>query len=191
MKRREFIRLLGGAAATWPLAARAQQPDRVRRIGVLMNIAEDDPATKARVAAFRQGLEKREWSEGRNVHLDYRFTAARSERIPAFAKELVGLQPDVILAHSTVAAAGLQRETRAIPIVFVNVSDPIGSGFIANMARPGGNLTGVMHLEAGIIGKWLAMLKEIAPRLARAAVVGNRKAAALDYFMRSAQTTAP
>jgi putative ABC transport system substrate-binding protein len=191
MKRREFIALIGGVTAAWPLAASAQQSDRVRRIGVLMNIAEDDPATKARVAAFRQGLEKRGWSEDRNVHLDYRFAAVKAERIPAFAKELVGLQPDVILAQSTVAAAELQRETRAIPIVFVNVSDPIGAGFIANMARPGGNLTGVVHLEAGIIGKWLAMLKEIAPRLARAAVMGNRKAASLDYFMRSAQAVAP
>jgi putative ABC transport system substrate-binding protein len=190
MKRREFIIALGGAAA-WPLSARAQQTDRVRRIGVLMSFAKDDPATKTRVAAFRQGLERRGWSEGRNVHLDYRFTATKAERIPAFAKELVGLQPDVFLAQSTVAAAGLQRETRAIPIVFVNVSDPIGSGFIANMARPGGNLTGVLHLEAGIIGKWLAMLKEIAPRLARAAVMGNRKTAALDYFLRSAQAVAP
>jgi hypothetical protein len=112
MKRREFITLLGGAAA-WPLAARAQQPSGMRRIGVLMNIAEDDPATKARVAAFRQGLEKRGWSERRNVHLDYRFAAARAERIPAFAKELVGLRPDAILAHSTVVAAELQREPRA------------------------------------------------------------------------------
>ena len=137
---------------------------------MLMATAEDDPDTKARLAALRQGLERRGWSEGRNVQLDYRFTAARSERIPAFAKELVGLQPDVILAHSTGAAAGLQREGRTIPIVFVNVSDPIGVGFIASMARPGGNLTGVLHLEAGIIGKWLAMLKEIAPDLQRAAL---------------------
>ena len=163
----------------------------MRRIGVLMSLAEGDPETKARVAAYRQGLERRGWSEGRNVHIDYRFTASKAELIPSFAKELVGLQPDVILAQSTVAAAALQRETRAIPIVFVSVSDPVGSGFITNMARPGGNLTGVLHLEAGIIGKWLAMLKEIAPRLAHAAVMGNRKTASLDYFLRSAQTIAP
>jgi putative ABC transport system substrate-binding protein len=191
MRRRELITLLSGAAFAWPLAAHAQQPERTRRICVLMSLAEEDPETKARVAAFRQGLERRGWSEGRNVHIDYRFTATKAERIPAFAKELVGLQPDVILAQSTVAAAALQRETRAIPIVFVSVSDPVGAGFIANMGRPGGNLTGVLHLEGSVIGKWLAMLKEIAPRLARAAVMGNRKTASLDYFLRSAQAVAP
>jgi len=191
MRRRDFIKVMGGGAVAWPLAARAQQPERMRRIGVLMNFAQDDPVTKARVAAFRQGLEKRGWSESRNVHIDYRFTDSKAERIPAFAKELVGLQPDVILAQSSVATAALQQETRAIPIVFVNVSDPVGSGFIANLARPGGNLTGVLHLEAGIIGKWLTMLKEIAPRLAHVAVMGNRKTIPLDYFLRSAQTVAP
>ena len=189
MHRREFITLLGGTVA-WPLAAHAQG-ERMRRIGVLMNLAEDDPPTKARVAAFRQGLENRGWSDGRNVHFDYRFAASMAERIPAFAKELVGLQPDVILAQSTVATAALQKETHAIPIVFINVSDPIGFGFIANMARPGGNLTGVLHLEAGVIGKWLVMLKEIAPHLTHVAVMGNRKTASLDYFMRSAQAVAP
>ena len=137
MKRRDFIALLG-AAAGWPLAGYAQQPERMRRIGALINFAEDDLETKSRVAAFRQGLERRGWSEDRNVHVDYRFAAAKAERIPTFAKELVGLQPDVMLAQSTVAAAGLQRETRSIPIVFVNVSDPVGAGFIANMGRPGG-----------------------------------------------------
>ncbi len=157
MMRREFISLFGGAAAAWPLAARAQQGERMRRIGVLMGVSEDDPETKARVAAFQRGLERRGWLEGRNLHLDYRFTAARGERLPALAKELVALQPDLILAHSTGAAAALQRESRTIPIVFVNVSDPIGSGFVASLARPGGNLTGVLHLEASIVGKWLAM----------------------------------
>jgi putative tryptophan/tyrosine transport system substrate-binding protein len=191
MRRREFVTLLGGAAAGWPLAGYAQQSERTRRIGALINFVEDDPATKARVAAFRQGLERRGWSEGRNIHIDYRFTASTAERVPAFAKELVGLQPDVILAQSTVATAELQRETRAIPIVFVNVSDPVGSGFIANMGRPGGNLTGVLHLEAGVIGKWLTMLKEITPRLAHASIMGNRKTASLDYFVRSAQAVAP
>jgi putative tryptophan/tyrosine transport system substrate-binding protein len=183
MKRREFITLLGGAAAAWPLAARAQQGERMRRIGVLMGVSGDDPETKERIAAFRWGLERRGWLEGRNVHLDYRF--------PALAKELVALQPDVILAHSTGAAAELQRESRTIPIVFVNASDPIGSGFVASLARPGGNLTGVLHLEASIVGKWLAMLKEIAPRVTHAALMGNRKTATLDYFLQSAQAVAP
>jgi ABC-type uncharacterized transport system substrate-binding protein len=191
MKRREFIMLVGGAAAAWPLAARAQQPERMRRIGVLMNFVEDDPETKARLAAFRQGLGKRGWSEGSKVRLDYRFAAASAERYPALAKELVALQPDVILAHSTGVTAALQRESRAIPIVFVNVSDPIGSGFIAGLARPGGNITGVVHFEASVVGKWLAMLKEIAPRLARAALMGNRKTTPFDYFLRSAQAVAP
>jgi ABC-type uncharacterized transport system substrate-binding protein len=190
VKRREFITLLGGAAATWPLAARAQQPERMRRIGVLMALAEDDPEAKARLAAFRQGLERRGWSEGRNIRLDYRFTAARGERLPELAKELVALQPDVILAHSQGAAAALQRESRATPIVFVNSSDPIGSGFAANLARPGSNLTGIMLYEEGIAGKWLAMLKEIAPSLTRAALMGNRKTSSLDYFLQSAQTLA-
>jgi ABC-type uncharacterized transport system substrate-binding protein len=190
MRRREFITILGVAAVAWPLATRAQPVD-MRRIGVLMGVPEDDSETKTRLAAFRQGLEKRRWSEGRNVHLDYRFTAARAERIPAFAEELVGLQPDVILAQGTAAAAGLQRKTRSIPIVFVNVSDPVGSGLVVSLARPGGNLTGVLHLEAAIMGKWLAMLKEIAPSVTRAALIGNRKTTAFDYFLRTAQAVAP
>ena len=122
MKRREFISLLGGAA-TWPLAARAQQPERMRRIGVLLNFTENDPEAKERLAAFRQGLERRGWSEGRNIRLDYRFTAIKVDRFSALAQELIALQPDVILTHSTASAAALQRETRTIPIVFVSVSD--------------------------------------------------------------------
>jgi putative ABC transport system substrate-binding protein len=180
MRRRDFITGIAGSAAVWPLEARAQQAEHVRRIGVLMGAAEDDPETKSLLAALRAGLAKRGWLEGRNLHLVYRFTAARAERLPEFARELVGLKPDVILAHSTAAAASLQQESRAIPIVFVNVSDPIGWGFIASMARPGGNLTGVLHLESSIIGKWLTMLKEIAPSLSRAALIGNRKTTAFD-----------
>jgi putative ABC transport system substrate-binding protein len=193
MQRREFITLLGGATVGWPLAARAQQGERLRRIGVLMGFAEDDPETIVRVAKFRQELERLGWSEGRNVRIDYRFTAARADQFQVLAKELVALQPDVILAHATGIAAALQRETRAIPIVFVNVSDPIGAGFIASLARPGGNLTGVLHYEASITGKWLAMLKEIAPRLARAALVGNPTVTVTgyDYFLRAAEAIAP
>ena len=158
MKRREFITLLGGAAA-WPLAARAQQADPRWRVGLLIGYGEDDPETKARLAAFRQALATRGWFEGRNMPVDYRFAAGSRDKYYEFAKELVALQPDVILAHTTPVTAALQQESHTIPIVFVNVSDPIGSGFVASLARPGGNLTGVLQYEAGIVGKWLAMLK--------------------------------
>ena len=189
MKRRQFITLLGGAAV-WPLAARAQQPDGMRRIGVLMGLAEDDPEIRARLAAFRQGLEKRGWSEGRNVRIDYRFAPA-SAQMQVLAKELVALQPDVIFAHSTPVTAAVQWESSTIPIVFVAIADPVGSGFVASLPRPGGNMTGVMNYEASVIGKWLAMLKEIAPRLTRAALMGNPKTTPFDYFQRAAEVTAP
>jgi putative ABC transport system substrate-binding protein len=190
MKRRDFITLLGGAAASWPLAVRAQQTDRVRRIGVLIGYAEDDPETKVRLAAFRQMLEKRGWSEGRNVHIETRFAGSDSSKYEPLAKVLVATQPDVILAHTTPATAALQRESRVIPIVFANVSDPIGSGFVATLARPGGNFTGVLQYEASVVGKWLAMLKEIAPRLERVALVANPKTTAYDYFVRAAEAAA-
>jgi putative ABC transport system substrate-binding protein len=189
MKRREFITLFAGAAAAWPIAARAQSPERVRRIGVLASSADDDPEMTARLAAFRQRLEKRGWFDGRNVHIEIRFAAA--ENYAPLAKELLGTRPDVILAHTTPAAAALQRESRTTPIVFVNVSDPIGSGFITSLARPGGNLTGVLLYEAGIVGKWLAMLKEIAPRLERVALVANPKTTAYEHFVQAAKTIAP
>jgi putative tryptophan/tyrosine transport system substrate-binding protein len=176
MRRRAFISLLGGAAA-WPLQARAQQPERMRRIGVLLAFAEDDPEIKARLSVFRQGLEKRGWSEGRNVRIDYRFASASAPQAQVLAKELVALQPDVILAQSTPVTAALQRESRTIPIVFVAVVDPVGSGFVASLPQPGGNITGVAQYEASVIGKWLAMLKEIAPSLVRAAFVANPKTA--------------
>ena len=190
MRRREFITLLSGAIV-WPLAARAQQADKVRRIGVLMGYAEDDPETKARLAAFRQRLEKRGWSEGRNVHIEIRFAANNSSKYEPLAKELVATRPDVILAHTTRVAAALQRESRVIPIVFVNVSDPIGSGFVKSLASPGENLTGVLQYEASVVGKWLAMLKEIAPRLERVAIVANPKTTPYDYFFRAAEAIAP
>ena len=141
----------------------------MRRIGVLAALGEDDPDMRARLAGLQQGLERLGWSEGRNVRIDTRFAGGSGDRHQPLAKELVALQPDVIFAQSTPIAAALQRESRAIPIVFVEVSDPIGSGFIASLARPGGNLTGLLAFEASITGKWLAMLKEVAPRLARAA----------------------
>ena len=191
MNRRDFIALVGGAAAAWPLAAWAQQPDGMRRIGVLMGLAEDDQATRARLAAFRQGLEKRGWSEERNVRVEYRFAPA-SAQAQVLAKELVALRPEVILAHTTPVTAALQQESSTIPIVFAAVTDPIGSGFVASLPRPGGNITGVMLYEASITGNWLAMLKEIAPNLVRAAFVANPKTATFyDYYLRAAEAAAP
>src|SRR6516162_4616224 len=158
---------------------------------MLLALAEDDPETKARLAAFRQGLEKRGWSEGRNVRIDYRF-APDSAQVQVLAKGLVALQPDVILAQSTPAIAALQRESRTIPIVFAIVADPIGSGFVASLPRPGGNITGVMLYEASVTGKWLAMLKEIAPRLVRAALVANPKTATFyDNYVHAAEAVSP
>ena len=190
MKRREFIAALGGAAA-WPVVGHAQQPEQMRRIGVLVASGEDESDIQARLAGFRQGIEKLGWSQGRNVRIDTRFAAGRADQYQVLAKELVALQPDVILAQSPSITAALQRESRAIPIVFVSVSDPIGAGFVANLARPGGNITGMMQYEAGITGKWLAMLKEISPRLARVALVGNAKTTAYDYFLGAAEAAVP
>ena len=188
-KRRDFITLLGGAASAWPLAARAQ-PKKMRRVGVLSPLAADDPEMQARLAAFRQGLERLGWSDERNIHIDIRY-ARPIAQAPGLAKELVALQPDVILAQATPITAALQRETRTIPIVFVLVSDPIGSGFVASLARPGGNVTGLLNVEASIAGKWLAMLKEIAPNVSRAALVANPKTTPYDYFLRAGEMIAP
>jgi putative ABC transport system substrate-binding protein len=174
MRRRQFITLLGGAAATaWPRATRAQQAERARRIGVLAAFAEDDPDLQAWLPAFQLGLERLGWSEGRNVRIDIRFARANVDQHQALAKELVALQPDVIIAQTTPVATALQRESRALPIVFLFVSDPVGSGFVASLARPGGNLTGLLLYEGSIVGKWLAMLREIAPRMMRAALVAD------------------
>jgi putative tryptophan/tyrosine transport system substrate-binding protein len=191
--RRRFIAALGGAAGAWPLAARAQQPDRMRRIGVLMSLAEDDPEAKARLAGFRQGLEKRGWSEGVNVGVDYRYAPAPAiAQAQVLAKELIALQPDVIFAHFTPVIAMLQRESLTIPIVFAGLADPIGSGFVSNLPRPGGNITGVMQYEASVTGKWLAMLKEIAPSLVCAAFVANPKTATYyEYYLRAGEALAP
>ena len=170
MKRREFIAGLGSAVA-WPLAARAQQPDRIRRIGVLMAFDENDPEPKAWLSAFMQGLAKLGWTDGRNLGIDVRWAAGDVERMRMLAKRLVDLKPDVILANATPVTAALQRETRTIPIVFVPISDPIGSGFVASLARPGGNITGFVNLEASLAGKWLELLTEIAPGVKRAAII--------------------
>ncbi len=189
-KRREFITLLGGATAAWPLAARAQLPEGARHIGVLMGLAEDDPDTKARLLGFRQALEKLGWVEGRNVRIDYRFAPAGA-RAELLAKELVALRPDVILSNASPATGALQRETSVIPIVFTGVTDPVDQGFVAGLARPGGNITGFLLFEASITGKWLAMLKEVAPDLARAALVINPKSAPYyQFYLRAAQAAA-
>ena len=190
MRRREFIAALSGAAIGWPPDTRAQQRDRMRRVAVLMGLAEDDPETKARLAAFRQGLEKRGWSEGRNLQIEYRFApASNADQAGALAQELVAGQPEAIFAFGTPIITALQRQTRTIPIVFAGVADPVGSGFIGSLARPGGSITGVMQYEASVTGKWLAMLKEISPTLMRAAFVVNPQTAPFyKYYLRTAES---
>jgi putative ABC transport system substrate-binding protein len=174
MKRRDFITLLGGAAATWPVAARGQQGERVRRIGVQIGQAESDQQGQAFVAAFRDELRKLGWIDGGNIRIDTRWaTAGDAEARQRFAKELVALQPDLILSHGTPTTATLLQQTRTIPIVFAAVSDPIGSGFVANFPRPGGNVTGFMNMEPTMAGKWIELLKEIAPRVVRVALLFN------------------
>ena len=193
MRRREFISLLGGAAAgsssLWSLAARAQQGGTMRRVGLLNSGAENDPEAQAQLSALRQGLEKLGWLEGRNIRLDTRFVSDPNQ-VPSFAKGLIALRPELILAQGTGTVATLRQESGTIPIVFVGISDPIGSGFVASLARPGGNLTGFLLYEDGIIGKWLALLKEIAPHLTRVAIIANPKNMPYDYFLRSAAAAA-
>ena len=169
MRRREFISLVGGAAA-WPLTARAQQGERMRRIGVLMN-AEDDPAGQARVAAFVRTLQSLGWTAGRNVQIDIRWGVADAASSRRYAAEMVALAPDVILAGASAATAAMHEATRTLPIVFVNVSDPVGAGYVASLARPGSNITGFTFIEYGTSGKWLELLKEIAPRVTRVAIL--------------------
>jgi putative tryptophan/tyrosine transport system substrate-binding protein len=172
MRRREFIGLLGGAAGAWPLAARAQQPGGVRRIGVLMASSADDPESQARIAAFVQGLQQLGWTDGRNVRIDTRWATTNIDDIRRHAAELAALAPDVILSGTgTATVAPLLQATRTVPIVFVLVIDPVGAGFIASLARPGGNATGFTIFEYGMSGKWLELLKEIVPRTTRAAVL--------------------
>jgi putative ABC transport system substrate-binding protein len=169
VKRREFIGLLGGAAA-WPVAARAQA-DRVRRIGVLMNLAADDPEGRLRSAALLQALQELGWTDGRNLQFDYRWGPGDTEFFRKHAEELVALAPDVILATGTPVVEALQRVTRTVPIVFVTVIDPVGAGFVESLARPGGNITGFSLFEFGMSGKWVELLKEIVPGVTRAAVL--------------------
>jgi putative ABC transport system substrate-binding protein len=172
MRRREFITLIGGGAA-WPLTARAQQAERVRRIGVLTAYSESDPEAQARVGAFREGLQKLGWTEGRNIRIDARWATSDSALMQRFAEELVALQPELILSSSRPTTAALLHQTRTIPIIFAIVADPVGSGFVASFPRPGGNVTGFTDNQPTIAGKWLELLKEIAPRVARVAFLFN------------------
>src|SRR5262245_32903023 len=170
--RRQFITLLGGAAA-WPLAARAQQGERIRRIGVLTGYAESDHEAQARLVILRQSLQRLGWTIGHNLRVDYRWTNGDIDRARMLAKELVELKPDVILGETTSSVRALQQTTPVIPIVFTNLSNPIGSGFIASMARPGGNITGFTNFESSMGGKWLQVLKEFVPSVSRAAIMFN------------------
>jgi putative ABC transport system substrate-binding protein len=179
-----------GSVAAWPLVARAQQGDRVRRIGVLMPGDENDPAYKSRVSEFTQALANLGWTEGRNVQMDLRWYGDDINRIRALAQELVGLQPDIIATNGTPATAAVQRETRTIPIVFANVLDPVASGLVARLDRPSGNLTGFALYEASLGGKWLELLSEIAPGLKRAAIMFNPSAAPVSSFLPSFETAA-
>jgi len=184
MKRREFITLLGGAAA-WPLVARVQQGDRVRRIGVLMPGDENDPVRKTEVSTFTQALADLGWTDGRNVRVDLRWAGDDINRIRALARELVGLQPDIIVTAGTPATAVVQRETRTIPIVFANVANPVAGGIVARLDRPSGNITGFATFEAPLGGKWLELLSEIAPGLKRAAIIFNPDTAPASAYMPS------
>ena len=171
MKRREFITLLGGAAAAWPLAARAQQAERVRRIGVLSSSSAHEPTSQLRLNALQRGLQQAGWSEGRNVQIDLRWSAGNVDDLRKYAAELVALAPDAILANGSAALTLLLQATRIVPIVFTDVPDPVGAGFVDTLSRPGGNATGFMLFEYGMSGKWLELLKEIAPGVGRAAVL--------------------
>jgi len=190
VRRRKFITLLGGAAA-WPLAARAQQGGRMRRIGVLMRGSADDSDEQARLTGFLQGLEEWGWSDGRNVRIDVRWSAADPDRRRRYAAELVALSPDVILADTSTVVAALQQTTQMVPIVFAGVIDPVGAGFVANLARPGGNTTGFASLDYGTSGKWLELLKEIAPRVTRAAILRDPTIAAGIGQLAAIQAVAP
>ena len=178
MRRREFITLVGGAAVGWPLVARAEQPERIRRIGALMNFRSDATEGQARIAAFIQALQKLGWNEGGNVRTDVRWAGDDTERYRRYSEELVELKPDVILASASPSVAALQRITRSVPIVFANVVDPVGAGYVTSLARPGGNTTGFTAFEYSIAGKWLELLKQIAPRVTRVAVIRDPTIAA-------------
>jgi len=192
MRRRDFIAVIGGVAATCPFVARAQS-DEIRRIGVLVNTAVDDPENQSGIAVFKQTLQQLGWNEGRNLQIDFRGAAADPERMEAFAKELVALKPHVILSRSTPVTAALLRQTHTIPIVFTVVSDPVGERFVESLARPGGNATGFTNVESSLTGKWVELLKEIAPHVKRVAFIFNPKLApgGGSYYTRLIEAAAP
>jgi len=186
MKRREFITLLGGTVAAWPLAARAQQPTKVPRIGVLLGLGENDPEAKTRVKAFRLGMRDLGWIEGRNVQIEYRFTGSKLEAINKHVAEVVRLAPDVIVANTTPIMAVLRPATSTIPIVFAVVNDPVGQGFISSLAHPGGNITGFSFIDPEIVGKWISLLRDVKPNLSRVALMFNPGTAPYyDAYLRS------
>ena len=182
IRRREFISAVGSAAVAWPLAVRAQRGERIWRIGVLNSFAETDRGAQAWDTAFRKRLDELGWIDGRNVHIDYRWSANSVERVQVFAKELVRLKPEVLFGVGTSATAALQQETRTIPIVFAVVSDPIGSGFVASLANPGGNITGFVNVEGSMSGKWLDLMHEVAPHVLRVAIMYNPNTAPYAKF---------
>ena len=191
MKRREFITLLGGAAAAWPLAARAQQRERMRRIGLLLNLGSDDQEGQTRNAAFLQALQELGWTVGRNLRIDYRWGAGNAELYRKHAADLVALAPDIILTNGTSTIGPVLQTTRTVPIVFVNVTDPVAGGFVESLARPGGNATGFASAEYGMAGKWLELLKQIAPHVKHAAVIRNPRVASGSGQFGAIQAVAP
>ena len=190
LRRRQFITLLGGAAS-WPLAARAEKNDRVRRVGVIMGFAQNDEVWQAYLATFRQGLQELGWTGGRNIRFDYRFTGESTERMRIVAEEMVALAPDVILVSTNSVVSATLKATRSIPVVFTWVSDPVGSGFVSNLAHPGGNITGFHNFEPAIGGKWLELLRQIAPGLRRVAVIHVPDIVPNVAFLRVVEAAAP
>jgi putative ABC transport system substrate-binding protein len=191
MRRRDFINTICNAAALWPLAARAQQSERVRRIGVLLGLAENDPEVRGWLRAFQEELQRRGWEQGRNIQIEYRSTGSDLNRLRISAAELVGMTPDVLFTAATPALAALNRETRSLPIVFVQVSDPVKLGFVASLARPGGNITGFANFEYPIGGKWLDVLKDTAPGRSRVAVILDPDNASQIAYLQGIEAAAP
>ena len=191
MRRRDFMTLVGGAAAGWPLAARAQQSDQMRRIGVLMSFAADDATAQARLTEFLQTLQQLGWMDGRNARIDIRWSASEPERIRRYAAELVAFMPDVILASTTPGVAAVQQASRTVPIVFVQVADPVGAGLVASLAKPGNNATGFTIYEYGMAAKWLELLKDIAPRVTRAGILRDPASVADIGMFGAIQSVAP